>query len=145
MSLPRAALIGPGDGAVASVTLSYAGRLLRRKRLEADDGTAFLVDLPHTTDVRPGQGFILDDTRVIAVEAAAETLLSISGDIPRLAWHIGNRHTPCEITATHLIIQHDPVLRDMVLQLGGTVEDIIGPFRPEGGAYGHGRTLGHEH
>lgn len=145
MSLPRAALIGPGEGAVASVTLSYAGRLLRRKRLEADDGTAFLVDLPHTTDVRPGQGFVLDDARIIAVEAAAETLLSISGDIPRLAWHIGNRHTPCEIFADRLVILHDPVLWDMVLHLGARVEEVTGPFNPEGGAYGHGRTMGHEH
>ncbi|MEM1374438.1 MAG: urease accessory protein UreE [Pseudomonadota bacterium] len=145
MSLPRASRIGPADGAAASVTLSYAGRLLRRKRLEADDGTEFLVDLPHTTDVRPGQGFHLDDARIIAVEAAVETLLSITGDIPRLAWHIGNRHTPCEITGTRLVIQNDPVLRDMIEHLGGTVEKVTGPFCPEGGAYGHGRTMGHEH
>ena len=145
MSLPRATKIGPGEGASAQVTLDYAGRLLRRKRLEASDGTAFLVDLAHTSDIQPGQGFELEDGRVIAVEAATEILLKITGDIPRLAWHIGNRHTPCQISDDALVILNDPVLRAMVEHLGGQVEEITGPFRPEGGAYGHGRTMGHAH
>ncbi|MEM8592904.1 MAG: urease accessory protein UreE [Pseudomonadota bacterium] len=145
MSLPRASRVGPAPVVVGRVTLDYGARLLRRKRLEAVGGLAFLVDLPHTTHVEPGDAFHLDDGRAVEVVAAEEALLRITGDLPRLAWHIGNRHTPCEISADHLIILADPVLRRMVEGLGGVVDVISGPFRPEGGAYGHGRTMGHSH
>ena len=33
----------------------------------------------------------------------------------------------------------------MLAKLGAEVMPVEAPFRPEGGAYGHGRTLGHEH
>jgi len=36
-------------------------------------------------------------------------------------------------------------MRAMLEQLGATVVDFDGPFTPEGGAYGHGRTMGHDH
>ena len=82
---------------------------------------------------------------MIAVEAAPEPLLRITGDLTRLAWHIGNRHTPCQIAGDHLLIRADHVLADMLARLGATVEPVTGAFTPEGGAYGHGRTHGHDH
>lgn len=145
MSLPRAQEVVAADSAALHVTLDYAGRLIRRKRLVADEGEAFLVDLAHTTDVDPGQAFLLDDGRAVRVNAAQELLLRIEGNLARLAWHIGNRHTPCEISTDHLIIQNDPVLRRMLEGLGAEIEEVSGPFRPEGGAYGQGRTMGHSH
>jgi urease accessory protein len=63
----------------------------------------------------------------------------------RYAWHIGNRHTPCALAADQLVIQRDPVIKAMLLQLGAEVRDICTAFTPEGGAYGHGRTMGHDH
>ena len=66
-------------------------------------------------------------------------------DLPRLAWHIGNRHTPCQVDGDRLLIQNDPVIRHMLGQLGATVTEVTEPFTPEGGAYGHGRTMGHDH
>ena len=33
----------------------------------------------------------------------------------------------------------------MLEGLGASVEHVTAPFTPEGGAYGHGRTHGHEH
>jgi urease accessory protein len=62
-----------------------------------------------------------------------------------LAWHIGNRHTPCEVTKTHLVIRRDPVLENMLRGLGANLVMQIATFRPEGGAYGFGRTFGHSH
>ena len=62
-----------------------------------------------------------------------------------LAWHIGNRHTPCQIEEGSLLIQNDPVIRHMLETLGATLEEVEAPFTPEGGAYGHGRTHSHEH
>jgi urease accessory protein len=65
--------------------------------------------------------------------------------LPRLAWHIGNRHTPCQIAADHLLIRADHVLEGMLRGLGAGVTPTMAAFAPEGGAYGHGRTMGHDH
>ena len=72
-------------------------------------------------------------------------LLEITGDLVQLAWHIGNRHTPCQIESDRLLIQKDAVIGHMLEHLGATVTQIEAPFTPEGGAYGHGRTHSHEH
>ncbi|MDX1820286.1 MAG: urease accessory protein UreE [Alphaproteobacteria bacterium] len=126
--------------------LTYDARFLRRKRLETVTGVPFLIDLAQTVSVDQGDGFILSDGRVVAVEAAAEALLDVRGaDLVRLAWHIGNRHTPCQIEADRLLIQRDRVMRDMLALLGAEVAEVTEPFTPEGGAYGHGRTHGHHH
>jgi urease accessory protein len=87
-----------------------------------------------------------DDGRLVEVRAADEPVVRVTGpNLARLAWHIGNRHTPCEVQADHLVIRQDHVLEGMLLGLGASLTRVIGPFRPEGGAYGHGRTLGHDH
>ena len=127
------------------IVLGYDARFLRRKRLLAEDGTSFLVDLPETTSLDQGDAFQLSDGRLIVVIAAVEPVLRITGDLPRLAWHIGNRHTPCQIAADHLVIRRDHVLEKMLTGLGAQVQLTEAPFRPEGGAYGHGRTMGHDH
>lgn len=132
---------GPHDGQVA---LDYEGRLLRRKRLVSDAGD-FMVDLPEVTSLDDGDAFLLSDGRRIVVRAAPEPVLVIRGDLARLAWHIGNRHTPCRIEPDRLIIRQDHVLQAMLHQLGAAIEATEQPFSPEGGAYGHGRTFGHDH
>lgn len=128
-----------------TVSLTYDARLLRRKRLTSDGGEPFLVDLAKTTSVNEGEAFVLEDGRVFVVNAAEEPLMRVTGDLTRLAWHIGNRHAPCAITDDALIVQREKVMRAMLEHLGATVTDIDGPFTPEGGAYGHGRTMGHDH
>lgn len=128
-----------------TVRLTYDARLLRRKRLVTEGGEPFLVDLPQTSSVDAGHVFVLEDGRQIAVVAADEPLMRVTGDLARLAWHIGNRHAPCDITTDGLIVQREKVMRAMLEQLGATVTDFDGPFTPEGGAYGHGRTMGHDH
>ncbi len=129
----------------ATVSLTYDARLLRRKKLVTDQGEPFLVDLAQTTSVTDHDAFVLSDGRRIAVVAAAEPLMRVTGDLTRLAWHVGNRHAPCAITSDALYLQREKVMRAMLEQLGATVEDVAGPFTPEGGAYGHGRTMGHDH
>ncbi|MBC2836596.1 urease accessory protein UreE [Paragemmobacter straminiformis] len=128
------------------VVLGYDERFLRRKRLMTEDDEGFLVDLPETTSVSAGDCFELLDGRLIEVGAAAEPVLVVTGEnLARLAWHIGNRHTPCQIGADRLVIRDDHVLKAMLVQLGATVGHAMEPFTPEGGAYGHGRTMGHDH
>jgi urease accessory protein len=67
--------------------------------------------------------------------------------LARIAWHLGNRHTPAQITASAILIQPDHVLAEMVEGLGAHVHRVKRPFEPEGGAYGgHGPLhSGHHH
>ena len=137
--------IHTGDAA-DTVTLDYEARFLRRKRLVSDGGEPFLVELAETQSLNQGEGFRLDDGRIIAVIAAAEPLLAVRhGNLARIAWHVGNRHTPCQIADDHILIREDKVLQAMLEGLGAGVTQVTAPFTPEGGAYGHGRTHGHEH
>ena len=127
-------------------TLTYEDRFLRRKLLATDDGLEFLVDLEHTQSLNHGDAFVLTDGQMIEVLAAQEPLLEIKGgDMVRLAWHIGNRHTPCQIELDRLLIQPDHVIKALMLKLGAQVTEITQAFIPEGGAYGHGRTHSHAH
>lgn len=128
------------------VVLGYDERLLRRRRLVTVHGEGFLVDLPAVTSMDGHWGFALEDGRAIQVVAADEHLIQVTGpQLLRYAWHIGNRHTPCQIEAGRLLIRADHVLEAMLAGLGATLAAVSEPFTPEGGAYGHGRTLGHGH
>lgn len=149
-SLPRASVVqraGEWGGQEQDrAVLSYDDRFLRRKVLTSDGGLRFLVDLKATTSLNAGDALLLSDGRRIAVVPAVEELLEITGpDLPRLAWHIGNRHMPCQIEAARLVIQRDHVIRAMLEQLGAQLKEVEEPFTPEGGAYGHGRTHSHAH
>ena len=148
MTLPPAHILrraGQWSGAHDLVTLSYEERFLRRRRLVSVQGEAFLVDLPETVSLGHGDALELADGRLIEVIAAEEWLYEVTGDLARLAWHIGNRHAPCQIEPDRLLIRRDHVLRDMLERLGAGICEISAPFTPEGGAYGHGRIHGHGH
>lgn len=147
-ALPVARAIAPlgvDHASHASCTLTFDERFLRRKVLAMDSGEHFLVDLEHTTSLDDGDAFELEDGRLVAVKPAPEALLEVTAnDLTRIAWHIGNRHTPCQIEPGRLLIQRDHVLKDMLEKLGADLRDVTEPFTPEGGAYGHGRTHGHD-
>ncbi len=129
-----------------TVTLAYDERFLRRKLLTTDQGDGFFVDLPETVSLNAGDAFKLEDGRLIGVRPAIEALLEVKGvDLVRLAWHIGNRHTPCQLGPDRLLILQDHVMRNMLIKLGAELRDVSETFTPEGGAYGHGRTHGHAH
>jgi urease accessory protein len=126
--------------------LSYDERFLRRKVIETVHDETVLIDLEHTTSLGHGDALVLEDGRLIEVIAAEEPLLAITGEnLVQLAWHIGNRHTPCQIEDTRLLIQQDKVIGHMLEHLGAKVTEVSEPFTPEGGAYGHGRTHSHDH
>ena len=130
----------------AEVVLTYDERLVRRKRLVTAQGDGFLVDLPEVTNLDAVWGFELEDGRTIRVTAAREAVLEITGqDLARYAWHIGNRHTPCQVEPSLLVIRADHVLEAMLRQLGAGVLATSEPFAPEVGAYGMGRPMGHDH
>lgn len=145
--LPARTVLRQGAaGAVDRVVLSYDDRFLRRKRLVCESGASVMVDLAETVSLDDGDALVTDDGRRVAVVAAQEPVMQVRGpSLARLAWHIGNRHTPCQVDEGYLVIRRDHVLEGMLRGLGADLTPVIAPFRPEGGAYGHGRTLGHDH
>lgn len=143
---------------VDSVSLDHEGRHRRRIQLTGDKGTAFLLDLEKATVLNDGDALKLDDGSLILVKAAPQKLVEIRTDNParlmKAAWHIGNRHTPAEVTADALYIEEDHVLVEMLRGLGCAVTAVERPFQPERGAYdqgghhhghGHGHDHGHHH
>ncbi len=145
----RAVALAPGAEAAGDhVALAYAERYRRRGRLTTAAGLELFLDLPEVVELPEGAALLLADGRRVSVCAAPEPVALITAPGPllaRIAWHLGNRHTPAEIGADRILIQPDHVLEDLARRLGGTVAPATLPFRPEGGAYGRGRTHGHSH
>ncbi|MEF2070540.1 urease accessory protein UreE [Consotaella aegiceratis] len=136
---------GDWSEAADTITLDETARHRRRMHMVSDGGIAFLLDLPEAVLLADGDGLQLDDGRIIEVKAKPEPLYAVTGDSPRhllaLSWHLGNRHQAAEILEHRLLIRREPVLREMLIGLGATVEEVEAPFHPEGGAYANG----HEH
>lgn len=141
-----------------TVTLDHEGRHRRRVALKGEGGLDFLLDLDRAAVLNDGDAVKLEDGRLVQVKAAPQPLLEIRAENPlrlmRIAWHIGNRHTPAEIAADAIYIEQDHVLAEMVRGQGGTATPVERPFQPERGAYehdcghdhahGHGRHQGHD-
>jgi urease accessory protein len=139
--------------AVDQVTLDSSERHRRRVVLTAERGLAFLLDLPHATVLRDGDGLVLDDGAIVRVTGKPEPLVEVSAanmsDLVRIAWHIGNRHVDVQVVGDKLRIQRDHVLEEMLHGLGARLAHIDAPFDPESGAYEQGHHLhdhdGHDH
>ena len=129
-----------------NISLSYEDRFIRRKKLVTDNGTEFLVNLKETISVDENQFFELENGKLIKIISKEENLIEIKGkNLKQIIWHIGNRHLPCQIEETRILIQEDPVILDMILKLKGNINKVFEKFKPEGGAYGLGRTHSHKH
>lgn len=148
-ALPRATGLVAADAAPAeTVTLAYDDRHRRRLRLATDGGRAFLLDLAEAQVLRDGDVLGLDDDSAVLVRAAAESVLDIQAAdalaLARIAWHLGNRHTPTQILDGALRIRADHVLEHLLTDhLGALVTRATAPFDPEGGAYGHAAPHAH--
>jgi len=135
------------------IALPHDGRHRRRLVLESARGESFLLDLPEARALRDGDGLVLDDGRVVRVLASSEPVADVTGDphlLLRVAWHIGNRHIPCQLLEGRIRIARDHVLEAMVRGLGAGVERVEAPFQPEPGAYAagaepHGAAHVHHH
>jgi len=134
---------------VDTAVLDHEGRDRRRVRLTGRGGTDFLLDLERPSGLEDGDALLLEDGSLILIEAGAQELIEIratdAAALARLAWHIGNRHTPAEIGPDLIAIERDHVLEEMIKGLGGTIVPVVRPFRPERGAYDLGDGGGHRH
>jgi urease accessory protein len=122
-----------------TVVLDFDDRHRRRMAMTGTRGLEFLLDLEQAIALRGGDALVLDDGRLVEVVAAPEPLIEIKGRDPqhlvRLAWHLGNRHLPTQVTPKALRIRRDHVIAEMLKGLGARILDIEAPFDPEGGAY----------
>jgi len=129
-----------------TVVLDFDDRHRRRMAMRGTRGLEFLLDLESAVALRGGDALVLEDGRLVEVVAAPEPLAEIRGSDPqhlvRLAWHLGNRHLPTQITARGLRIRRDHVIEAMLKGLGARIIEIEAPFDPEGGAYA---DSGHAH
>src|ERR1700744_562436 len=135
-----------------TVVLDFDDRHRRRMAMTGTRGLEFLLDLENAVALRGGDALVLEDGWLVEVVAAPEPLVEIRGSDPqhlvRVAWHLGNRHLPTQITGRGLRIRRDHVIEAMVQGLGARIIEIEAPFDPEGGAYadaGHGSEHGHAH
>jgi urease accessory protein len=146
-----------------AATVSLDWDIRQKSRFDATDsqGRRLGVFLPRGTVVRGGDVLVAEDGSLIRVQAASQPVLRITPcaehgtpvDLPRAAYHLGNRHVPLEVKAEYLQIEPDPVLADMLRAMHLTVRELQAAFEPEGGAYGaagyaqhsHGHDHGHAH
>ena len=133
---------------IDSVSLDHEGRHRRRIVLKGEKGLEFLLDLDKATVLNDGDAVKFEDGSLVLIKAAPQTLLEVRAENPlrllKTAWHIGNRHTPCEITAEALYLEDDHVLAEMIRGLGCSTSIVSRPFQPERGAYDdHGHSHGH--
>lgn len=124
---------------VDTITLAHDERRLRRKLLTGAKGTEIMVDFPTTTTLDHGGALLLEGGGAVEIAAASELLYEIrardGGHLLRLAWHIGNRHTPAQLEPDRILIRRDHVLKTMLEGLGATVANVSEPFFAEHGAY----------
>ncbi|WCM87206.1 urease accessory protein UreE [Acidovorax sp. NCPPB 3576] len=153
-------LIAQGKG-LAPVLVKRAATLeldwdtRQKSRFAATDSTGreLGIFLPRGTAVRGGDVLVAEDGALVRVIAAPQAVLRITHcthhgtafDLTRAAYHLGNRHVPIELTPTHLQIEPDHVLADMLRAMHLIVNAIDAPFEPEGGAYAAGGHHGHGH
>ncbi len=147
MRSARDVIAGGGGNAGDEVWLDFDGRFRRRQVLRTEGGVEVLLDLAAARHLRDGDALVVDDGGLIRVRARAEKLTRIEADDPhlllRLAWHLGNRHLPVQISARQLLVREDHVIADMARGLGARANSIEAQFDPEAGAYeGSG---GHHH
>jgi urease accessory protein len=135
------------DRIVDVITLDHGDRHRRRIALNGDGGTVFLLDLDNADVLDDGDAIRLESGWLVEVRAASERLVEVRTDnhlaLLTLAWHIGNRHVPAEISEGAIYIAYDHVLIDMLQGLGAQTTIVERPFRPVRGAYHHHEHSGH--
>jgi urease accessory protein len=133
------ALLVKPEKVIDTLTLPHDERHKRKFVFNCENGTQFLLDLEKAHHLKSGEGCLLSDGGVILIKAAFEECLELTSENParllKLAWHIGNRHTPAEISESAIYIAYDHVLEQMVRGLGVNIARVTRQFQPEQGAY----------
>lgn len=124
----------PESGAAAAETLAltFAERMLWRQDGVTSTGRKVTCALAQPQRVRPGDHLKLQSGDVIAVAAAPEHLIAVTGgDLLRMAWHLGSRRAPCQIDGARLLILPEPAIEPMLRSFGATLAPVHAAFAPE--------------
>lgn len=128
------------------VALSFDLRQKSRVRVTLQSGEEAALYMARGSILRGGDLVQADNGAIIKVIAADQSVMRVTADsataLMRAAYHLGNRHVPLEIGDGWLKLETDSVLKDMLMGLGVSVEELQAPFEPESGAYAGG---GHHH
>jgi urease accessory protein len=118
-----------------------------KSRFDAIDSTGrhLGIFLPRGQVLRGGDVLVAEDGSLVRVIAAPQPVLRVTTcaahgtplDLPRAAYHLGNRHVALEVQAAFLQLEPDPVLAEMLRAMHLIVTELNAPFEPESGAYGH--------
>lgn len=136
------------ENAVLDATLSLPYELRQKSRLRStlDNGIEVGLMLPRGSVLKAGDILQAEDGRLIGVFAAAEEVTTARSDdaltFAKACYHLGNRHTPLQISNGWLRYRRDHVLDDMVQMLGLTLIHERAAFEPESGAYAGGHHHG---
>lgn len=128
--------------------LTFHERSKSRLKATLSTGEEIAISLPRGSVMRAGEVLVADDGRFVEIIPASEDVLRVTAkhqhDLLRAAYHLGNRHIPVEVGPDYLHLEVDPVLADMLRQIGVEVVPASLPFEPEHGAYGGGHKHGHD-
>ena len=131
------------NAAVAhTLALSAEERTRSRHRFTSIDGVEIQLLLPRGTTLREGDLLGNDeDTLRVQIQARPEPVITAHAadalTLTRAAYHLGNRHVALEFGRAYLRLSPDPVLIELLMQLGLSVVEEVAPFQPEAGAYGN--------
>jgi len=141
------------DRVVETLTLDHHGRNARHAALKGDGGQDILLDLDKPTALNDGDAVKLEDGSLVLIKAAAQKLVAITAENPlrlaRLAWHLGGRHVPAEVTADAIYVEQNPALAELVRGQGCAMSEVERPFQPEPEIHHHDHGdacgCGHDH
>lgn len=136
--------VPPHPDKITHYTLALTAEERQRSRhpFETLEGQVIYLQLPRGTVLRDGDVLQSQASDCwVRIAAKPEPVLTVTAPtslaLLQAAYHLGNRHVPLEITATHLRLSPDPVLRELLEHRGLQILEEIVPFQPETGAYGH--------
>jgi urease accessory protein len=129
-----------------TITLDWDQRQHSRLNGLSSIGDSVALFLPRGKVLRGGDVMVSEQGELLRILSANQTVLKITScpihgtplDLPRAAYHLGNRHIPIEIQSSHLLMEPDHVLEQMLKNMGLIVQKCDLPFEPEAGAYEHG-------
>ncbi|WP_019501926.1 urease accessory protein UreE [Pseudanabaena sp. PCC 6802] len=131
-----------------TLPLTAEERRRSRKQFTTAEGVTVKLNLARGTVLQHGDILAGEDVsagtsqttkQLVRVIAKPEPTIAVTArtplDLLRAAYHLGNRHIPLEIALDRLRLEPDPVLVDMLQQMGLHAIEEIAPFQPEAGAY----------
>lgn len=123
------------------LVLTSEERRWPRGRFRTEGGRELGFALPTGAYLEPGQTVSAGEDWFVVVEAACEPVLAVSPASPRdavrIAFEIGNRHSPLAIDGARLLVPDDPAMTQLFDRLGVTWRRETAAFDPVGKAHRH--------